>query len=76
MLEILPLHLKGFLQSSIGSLRILLGSFGKLVNTQQPMINFREEPRVKLGGFANKAPKIAVTCTNFNSKNGTECLSS
>ena len=76
MLEILPFHLKRLLQSSIGSLRIPLGSLGKLMNTQQPMVYFGEEPRVKLGRFSNKAPKIAVTSTYGNSKSGEECLSS
>jgi len=63
------------LQSSIGSLRIiLLGSLGELMNTQQPMVYFKEEPRVKLGRFSNKSPKIAVASTNGNSKSGEECL--
>jgi len=75
MLE-MPFHLKRFLQSSIGSLRIPLGSLGELMNTQQPMVYFGEEPRVKLGRFSNKAPKIAVTSTYGNSKSGEECLSS
>jgi len=34
MLKILPLHLKGLLQSSIGSLRKVPSSLGKVMNSQ------------------------------------------
>jgi len=76
-LEILPLHLEGFLQSSIGSLRVLPGSFGKPVNAQQPMVDFRKEPRVKLVRVTtNKSIKVAVPSANFQSKGGEKGLGS
>jgi len=53
------------LQSSIGSLWVLPSNLGELVNAQQPMVNLREEPRVKLVRVTYKATKIAVPSADF-----------
>jgi len=53
------------LQGNIGSLWVSLSSLGKLVNAPQPMVNLREEPRVKLMRVTYKATKIAVPSADF-----------
>ena len=59
-LEILPLGLKRFLQSSVGGLGLILGYFCNLVNTFCPLVNLFLNPTLTFRFLSNESPKVSL----------------